>query len=376
MITKLHIKNFKSHKDTELEFAPLTVLTGMNSCGKSSVIQSLLLLRQSKLKNRILDGLELNQPLTSIGSGQDALYCYASEGTISFDLQIDNQMEFKASYNVENAFNESFIPIVNQEKNFMDFSLFNSNFQYLSAMRWGGKSSFPQDTYEVKTGKQISLNFGQGELLGNYLFEFGKEETYNYIDNDGTKMSLVEQAQKWEQKISNGITINVQRDSNQNGFFVTYGMDGVEGRRPISGQKAENIGFGISYSLPIVVALLHAEPDSLIIIENPEAHLHPDGQAIIAQLICAVAQRGVQVIIETHSDHIINGILVGCKRFNNGKTGISKENVRIHFFEPKSNDGSSMCTSINISEQYSVDYQPKGFFDRIENDRNYLFFGE
>ena len=73
MITKLIIKNFKSHLHSEIEVRKLTVLTGINGCGKTSLIQALLLLRQTNTKGRLRDGLDLNIPLCKIGIGNDAL---------------------------------------------------------------------------------------------------------------------------------------------------------------------------------------------------------------------------------------------------------------------------------------------------------------
>src|SRR5690606_42119683 len=77
--------------------------------------------------------------------------------------------------------------------------------------------------------------------------------------------------------------------------------------------KAENAGFGITYTLPLVTALLSSKPGALLIIENPESHIHPKGQAKLVELIALVAQNDVQIIIETHSDRVVNGIRVGIK---------------------------------------------------------------
>lgn len=86
MIKNLLLQNFKSHKYTELKFANLTVLTGINSAGKSSIIQSLLLLRQSYQKGRLTAGLDLNSPLCDLGKGNDVLFRFADSNIISFPL--------------------------------------------------------------------------------------------------------------------------------------------------------------------------------------------------------------------------------------------------------------------------------------------------
>lgn len=90
MITQLHISNFKSHKDTHINLGNLTVLTGVNGCGKTSIVQSLLLLRQSFLKNRLAQGLDLNHPLCSIGIAHDALYRLAEDDIITFHFIADH----------------------------------------------------------------------------------------------------------------------------------------------------------------------------------------------------------------------------------------------------------------------------------------------
>ena len=100
MLTKLTIKNFKSHLFSEIDLRKLTVLTGINGCGKTSLIQSLLLLRQTNMKGRLRDGLDLNSPLCKIGIGNDALCQYASEGKIEFTLHTKELGVFSFCFDV------------------------------------------------------------------------------------------------------------------------------------------------------------------------------------------------------------------------------------------------------------------------------------
>jgi len=86
MITHLTVKNFKSHRDTSLSLSCLNILTGLNGVGKSSVFQALLLLRQSYLKNRLHQGIDLNKPLCQIGLVSDARYQYANDEVIEFEI--------------------------------------------------------------------------------------------------------------------------------------------------------------------------------------------------------------------------------------------------------------------------------------------------
>lgn len=380
MIIELKISNFKSHSNTDLKFNNLTILTGLNGCGKTSVIQCLLLLRQSYNKGRLKDGLDLNLPLAEIGIANDALYRNAKSPIITFGLQEDD-FDLSFSFNAENNLTSSFIPKSEYEVGLPDdmqlsydqLSLFNNNFQYISALRWGGRSNYPKDTYLAENQAQISSEKGQCELLGNFLSKHGPEPTYNYLKCDNSEIPLIDQIVAWEQMISPGITIDVEQSPDSTGYNVIYGYRLEDSEdRPINNLRAENVGYGISYSLPVVAAILYAKPNSLIIIENPEAHLHPDGQAELAQLMSLAAERGVQIVVETHSDHIINGVLVACKKFAQKGKGINCQHVAAYYFGGHDEHYASTYETINIKDDGQIDSQPKGFFDRYEEDMDFL----
>ena len=381
MISKIRIKNFKSHSDTQLEFGNLTILTGMNGCGKTSLIQALLLLRQTFQKNRLQEGLDLNRPLCSIGVADDALFKLAKDSVIDLDLEMDRDKNLEFSFDAGNDLKDSFIKKRTYNGNAANpavlgkLSLFNDEFQYVSARRWGGRSDFPKETYAVEIQKQISQDEGQGELVAHYLYKYGSEDVTDYYDEPHEDKSLLQQTVYWEQKVSPRVTINVEQGQDSNSFNVIYGFAGDDVQsKPIRGLRAENIGFGISYTLPVIVALLSANPGALVIIENPEAHLHPEGQAEMARLLAKVAAKGVQVVVETHSDHIINGVQIACKR--NAKDpaeGLERDVLRMYYFRNDEKQ-TTQVERIEVKEDGVLVYQPKGFFDRMETDMASLYF--
>ena len=381
MLSKLHVKNFKSHRDTTIEFGNLTLLAGMNSSGKSSLIHALLLLRQSFLKGRLDQGLDLNEPLCRIGTGQDVLYRLADSNILTIEITADEA--FKFACDVENVLNGTFLPKSNYSDNAVRdkvalVSLFNNNFQYVSSLRFGGRSHFDQYDYEVVEQRQVSRALGQGECVAHFLDRFGADQTTNYLF-DGNDYALADQVELWLRRISDGVTMEVKR-STTGGFDITYGY-AYDGLKPILGLKAENVGYGVSHSLPVVVALLAAKPGSLVVLENPEAHLHPRGQAELAKLIARVAQSGVQVIVETHSDHILNGVLVATKLYESATAkqkfeGLDRKKVKIYSVDKDSKAPTvALATEIKIEEGGRIDHQPSGFFDQAEKDLGYLMRG-
>ncbi|BAD48516.1 AAA family ATPase [Bacteroides hominis] len=374
MITNLLLHNFKSHKKTDLKFSNLTVLTGINSAGKSSVIQSLLLLRQSHQKGRLEIGLDLNSPLCDLGKGNDVLFRFADSNIITFSISTEEERTYELHFDVkEKVLFNTFIPVqegTSISPELFQLPLFTSNFQYLSALRWASRSLYPMDTYAVENEHQLSLAYGQGELVAHFLEYNGRRSEYAICDTTvlhpsfAGDNSLLAQTIAWEREISPRVNIKAEKKADQ--VSIEYGFEGVGNNLPLTNLRSENIGFGISYSLSVIVALLSARPGALLLIENPEAHLHPCGQAKLAELIALVSQTGVQVVIETHSDHIFNGIRRAIK--NNM---VDVDHVAIHYFK-HGNENHTEAVEIGIEKNGRVKNYEEGLFDQFDKDLDEL----
>lgn len=130
--------------------------------------------------------------------------------------------------------------------------------------------------------------------------------------------------------------------------------------------KPANIGFGYTYILPIVISGLLAAPGELLIVENPEAHLHPRAQSKLTRFLAQVAQCGVQVIIESHSEHILNALRICVK---NNDFSIVDKDVSVLYFQDSEDQP---VVRIPINPDGSVDDWPEDFFDQAEKDLQQL----
>lgn len=375
MITNIRLANFKSHKDTVLSLGNLTVLSGQNGVGKSSIIQSMLLLRQTNEKNRLNDILDLNSPLCFIGKSNDAIYRFPNEefeNLIGIVLA-DEKLEYSWTFEIPKNQNKAYLKRVNDvtdSDGYKDLSLFSNNFQYLSAFRG---VEYITDDYAVEFQKQISVTEGRGELVAQFLFEYGKklkviESLKHPLEKDDF---LLSQVSAWEREISNNI--NVVSIPFGDGYDIKYSFDTTASGEmfgSVDELSKKNVGFGLSYVLPIIVSILSAEKGSLLLVENPEAHIHPYGISKLAELICIAAEAGVQIIVETHSDHIINGILVQSKKFetSKGEKGINKENIKIYYFDRDEIEHKTNVTAINVLDGGRTENRVTGFFDQIGKD--------
>ena len=370
MIKKIKLKNFKSHLDTDIELGNLTIICGQNGVGKSSIIQSLLLLRQSHQKNRLEKILDLNKPLCEIGTAQDVVYQYAKEEYLEIGLDV-NEEKYNWKFQIDDTNNDATLlkkmndSVTPSDDKLKEYSLFTNDFQYLSAARLSPRESYPKDDYEVEINKQLSIEKGQGELVAHFLHHYKSKKVHKSLLSSHSKYNdLLAQTIAWEREISQNINILVNPIGKS--FEILYNFS-REGDVNTNDFRAENVGFGITYALPLIVAILAAEKDSLIIIENPEAHLHPHAQAKLTELMCLAAQAGIQIIIETHSDHIINGTLVACK-----KEQIEKENVKIWYFDRDESKHAAKATEVEILKAGKIKNRPTGFFDQIDTDLEQL----
>jgi predicted ATPase len=365
MITNIYLKNFKSHKSTQIKLGGLTFLCGQNGVGKSSLVQSLLLLRQTHLKRILEEGLDLNKPLCEIGTAKDLLHQYAAEEQVEIRLDFDNQSykHWKFIFNKPNA---TFLEIESKAEgsaNLEKQGLFNKKFQYLSAGRLAPQESYPKNDYEVERNRQISLEKGQGELVAHFLSHYSKYPVPAPMCHQNEDNQLLHQTTAWEQEICKNVKVNVE--SKGRDYELNYDFEA--GSNWIKGLRPENVGFGVTYTLPILAAILSGEPGSLIIIENPEAHLHPSGQSKLAELMSLATQAGIQILVETHSDHIINGALVALKQ---GK--IELPQLKIHYFDRDETEHAVSSVEVEVVKGGRIRNAPAGFFDQFAKDMRAL----
>ncbi|MEG4328334.1 DUF3696 domain-containing protein [Microcoleus sp. AT3-A2] len=376
MITSLHLLNFKPFANQLLEFRKLTLFSGLNSTGKSSVMQSLLLLRQSYQQGLLPEkGLALNGDFVNVGTARDALFEGAKEDLISFDIVWENNSEglwrFKYDQEVD-VLNIVSEPVTSEVYN---SNLFGNNFHYLQAERIGPRPFNEMSDYQVRQLGQLGI---KGEYAAHFLAINGRKvipnsslshpevklKTQREKEQSSAKsMDLIDQVEAWMGEISPGtrLKIDAKSDVDLMSFQYSYGDSNP--------YRATNVGFGISYTLPIIVAALASTPGTIILIENPEAHLHPKGQVKMGQLLALAASGGVQVVIETHSDHVLNGIRLAV---HGGK--IDPKDVQLHYFQRQNKEGQAVTEVISpkIDRNGRIDRWPDGFFDEWDNSLEIL----
>lgn len=376
MLTSIEIKNFKSIKKKQFELKNLNVLLGLNGMGKSSFIQSLLLLRQSENMQR--GELKLNGIYTRIGNTKDALYQYSKDEGLSISLQFNDSRKFQLEfdYKIESdifSLKSNALGLSDLWRDFYDYSLFSNNFQYLNASRIEPTSIQNKSYTNVVNQRSIGI---QGEFAAHFIEVFGNSDVVfeNVLHKDSTtkdpltnkeftNRTLINQINLWMGEISPGVNVRTTSIPNTENVLLEYVF-----KQPSFGNtnrfKPTNVGFGISYVLPIVTALLAAKPGELLIIENPESHVHPRGQVEIGKLISLVSNNNVQIILETHSDHILNGIRVAVKEDEQ-----LEKKVALFYFERTvtQEEQYSKITDIAIDKNGELSEYPSNLLDEWSN---------
>ena len=350
MISKLTVKGFKSIDHVELDIKPLTLFVGMNSSGKSTAVQSILLVIQNITEEKISP---INGELVSIGDFSEATNFRSNSKEIEIKLQSSNSESIHMKiYENEHQLTKcdfkgdsSVIGYLNRK---------NKRVQYLSANRMGA-----QDTYS----KNYSSNVDFG-TLGEYAIDYFETHKKDIIEKDLIKdqelgSTLEIQVNYWMSYIINAelSTEDIARtDKVKAQFHVT-------GNRKV---RPKNIGSGLSYLIAIIVSILSSNKDDLIIIENPEIHLHPKAQSRLTELFSFASRNGVNLIIETHSDHIFNGVR---KAIN--KKNIDREEVAVYYFKIDDNF-TTVPTLIDFKENGNVVNHQRGLFDQFDDDLDEL----
>ena len=363
MISSLHLINFKPFANQFLAFKSLTLLSGLNSTGKSSVLQSLLLLRQSYQQGLLpKTGLALNGDLVCIGTAQDALFEAAQEDSISFELAWEDGSKGLWRFDYDREVDVLNLASPPNSQEVYQSSLFGNKFQYLQAERIGPRPFSEMSDFQVRQRGQLGT---RGEYTAHFLSINERKAIPNssLSHSQAKSLDLIDQVEAWMGEVSPStrLKISPKPDVDLMSFQYSYGDSNP--------YRATNVGFGITYTLPIIVAVLASSPGTLILIENPEAHLHPKGQAKMGELLALAASCGVQVVIETHSDHVLNGIRLAV---HGGK--LNPKDVQLHYFQRRNKKGQAFTevVSPHIDRNGRIDQWPDGFFDEWDKSLDAL----
>ena len=363
MIAEIRLENFKRFRDLSLKAANLTVLTGANGAGKTSVLHSLLLARQmARQSDR--SHVELNGVDTlELGGAEDVINREASDDLAAVEV-LDTQgklwrWSFRATgSNDTRTLNAIVVDRPDDHPGALAGPA--PQFCYLCAERLG-----PRDVLSASADDVAELDVGsRGEFVAQVLASFDRSRVsagrVESSSTDSQLASLLHQTESWMGRIVRPTQIDAEWFPNTSVTRLRFKTPGLR----TEWTRAPNAGFGISYALPIIVAALRAEVGGLLLVENPEAHLHPAGQSRIGGFLAQVAADGVQVFLETHSDHVLNGIRVAVA---DGSAPLLSEQVVIHFFQVEDDEG-PILQSMELKRTGQLSAWPAGFFDQAQAD--------
>lgn len=356
MLSRILIDGYKSIDREELELRNFTLLSGVNSAGKSSVIQALLYMiqfqRQAADDNKETWFLDLAKFVDIRNNIQ-------GKREIFFELDnAENNGKVDTTKLSILELVENIAPRIKiQTGDGCLKYVCKHNVIYLSVERIGVQKSYDLN---VEAPEQIGA---RGEYAYSYLAAFGQDilpEKNFVIRPEEIGMSLNNQVNYWlEYVMGFHIRTNIIFDVDQ--VVVTYSNAGTN--RYYRGQ---NVGTGITYISMLIIAGLSCKKGDVLIVENPEIHLHPRAQSRFMEFLAHLSNQGLQIILETHSDHIYNGMR---KCIKNGR--LSKEKIAAYFLE-LDETMQTKISKIHFNDQGAEENHPYGMFDQFDDDLDEL----
>ena len=385
MLARIDLRHFKCFTLLKLPLRPLTLLSGTNASGKSSVIQALAVLHQTMRDHEWSSLFILNGSAVQLGTTADVIDQVHGHRSCGISLQEDDGSSVQ--WEAEGGRTEMAMAVKRVRAEFADGTCRDAagsdslhyllprdalssakaksltdqvcQLTYLTAERLG-----PRETYPLEDLRQLPVVGPQGQYTASVLHNGDETRVVKGLRISGTAPTLLPQAQERMKGFFPGCEFTVVRIPKANSATL-----GIRTSRSMDFHRPVHTGFGLTQVLPIVVAALSAAKGGLLLIENPEVHLHPAGQAHMGEFLTEVAAAGVQVILETHSDHVLNGIRRAVKR-----SALSPEAVALHFFRPRKDDDESatQVQSPVLDRDGNIDSWPDGFFDQFDKDMNHF----
>lgn len=410
-ITKMRVRGFKSiNQEQEIEIRPLTILAGANSSGKSSMIQPLLLLKQTLEVAYDPGALWLNGPNVKFTSSDQFLSRCGERDTsfsigltvvgsplaynpqpshpptdleIVFSQQVKSKkldvqrMSYKQGENNKTLEAGMFLeglPAI-RHRCFLDIGFEGTNYKiYLNIF---GTSTSPSSLFGSFIQEVIHLPGLRGNPERVYpvaavgsMFPGTFDKYAASVIAHWQENGLSEKLQALEENLSHlGLTWKVQVSS-----VDETQIELRVGRLPQGTQNGSDalvniadVGLGVSQTLPVLVALQEAQMGQLVYLEQPEIHLHPRAQTAMAKILADAAAKGVRVVIETHSSLLLLAVqtLVA-------EGYIPPDLVKLHWFT-RDEDGSTHITSADLDETGAFGDWPEDFADvELEVQSRYL----
>lgn len=359
MIRTIDLHNFKCFKDVSFSSKPLTVLAGANGAGKSSLLQALLMMRQSYSPEEHVPGsrITLRGNLIDLISSDKVKNKFTEDNSVAIVID-DTDMDDDFTLEIANAGTPATEPeglySDNKDEAVAKMSLYADDFLYLYANRLSPAPEYKRSGRTLYTDSRLGDRSGSETVFClQRIFDENTPLAVGTLDLSGNG-DVASNVNRWISYII-GSELKVKPDSEtkDNAKLIFTPLDG-------EATDSTNMAFGDTYILPIVLGILTAGPGSLVIIENPEAHLHPRAQRRMGEFLAAAAHADVQIFIETHSDHLLNGIRLSVK-----KDKLSSDKVIVHFIEDV--DGEHLRSEISVEPDGSLSGWPQGFFNEWEN---------
>ena len=402
MITELRAQNFKSWEDTgALQFAPLTGLFGANSSGKTSILQALLMLKQTVERPP-----DWNEPLyfgdeeslVNLGSFDDVIHRSANNPNlnISVSWKLPEQVNIKGNLTDFLSFSTSIddndyysrlagfrytvgernfeIERVGLEHALKSSTTLRNSFQYFRC--YGIRSTLSDDSKVLSDLEKAFENlFSRILYLGplreyprrRYAWEgdhpkdigqYGNKAISALLSGRIRHLPTDEQIPKWLQRLEliDSYDLRPLSDTGQDyAFFVKQYKGGPE-------VQLIDIGFGVSQVLPVLILCYYAPEGSILILEQPEAHLHPKAQTELADvLIDVVVNRNMQIILESHSEYLLSRLQ---RRI--AEKEIASVDTALYFCQI--NDGTSEIERLDVDEYGNIRNWPQDFFGDVTGE--------
>lgn len=373
MISKVYIQALKSIKNLTIMCSKLNLLVGTNSSGKSTFLQALLLEAQNSIDKKGLNG-----SLVSLGEFREVRNYYMPDESIKIEFWEKGKEESAWIEFIEKKENDNYevITSINEEieddilygdslvdENKSSHFSYDLGFHYLSCHRIGVKDIYAKNMLE-------DGNLGiDGEYALAYLLKHESDPVDEGLRlNNGTIDSLLEQVNYWLEYIV-GTKLRINDLKRTNYLQVKYNNNPANENSDALFCRPVNIGSGVSYLISILVVCLGSQKEDIIVIENPEIHLHPKAQSRLCEFLYFVCNADRQLFVESHSDHIFNGIRAGI-----ASQKFDPEDINVNFFALNKNY-ETQCNPIRfggfgkiIGENEEMDIND--LFDQFEIDLN------